>query len=164
MTSLKNRLSEAIKTDESTITQEAEENATQAKIEALQERLKKFKSVESEANMVAVYKIKQQLKELVKKKILLQNNSLTSITPEDRINHVLKALKGHSKIDSIDDINFKEVFSKIIVYKRDQLVFVIGSPDCSKIKKKPKTIFNGTIEYKQRSTIFKAEFGICINF
>ena len=164
ITNFKKSLTVAVETNKAINEQESQENATQADIEALQERLKHFKSLESEANAMAIYKIKEKLKELIKKRILLQNNSLIAYNPFDKIKQIMNCLKKHTKITSIDDIDFKEIFSRIIVYKRDHIVFVVGNSDCSKIKRKAKTILNGSIEYKQRATTYKTNFGIYINF
>ena len=60
-------------------------------------------------------------------------------------------------------INFKEIISKVIVKKKDQLWFVIGNDDTSKISLKSKTIFNSKVEYIVRKTKMVINFGIIIN-
>lgn len=161
-TSFKKSLTEAIK--DNTLRPESEEQAVQSQIDVLQERLKELKNSDSEANRIATYKVKEQLRTLIQKKILLQNESMASYTPTDKMNRILQALKKIKSVSSIEDIDFKEIFSKVIVYDRDHLVFLIGSSDCCSIKKKIKTIFNGSMIYKQRATNYTVHFGIYIQF
>lgn len=93
-------------------------------------------------------------------KIQTQNVNSSII---DNLSTYVSIIKQSKNIDDLSDISFRDLFSKMIPVKRNKLIFVIGNFDKSKINIEAKTLFNGTITYKERATIFTCEFGIVIH-
>lgn len=75
----------------------------------------------------------------------------------------IKEDKYPSKIDSLEDINFKDFFSRIIVKDQFNLILVIGNPDASKISIETPTTFDGKVQYLNRKTTMTISFGIIVN-
>lgn len=81
----------------------------------------------------------------------------------DKIPTYLDIIRQANNITSITDIPYRNLFSKVIVVNRDKIIFVIGNFDKEKININEATLFNGTINHKERATTFTTEFGIVIH-
>lgn len=148
-----------------TNTQETEIEATQCQINALRLKLEKIKQTEDKEEIIKLKKeIEDNIIELTKTKMKLQSDLLLEDSAENRANDVISALKKiPAEIKSIDDIQFKEIFSRAIVKDKEHLIFIIGNPDVSGFNLKTPTLFSSKIEYTIRRTKCILNFGIVIN-
>ena len=128
---------------------------------ALQERLRAL-DYSKESNLRLEQELKNKIKELMMQLSILNNQYSTS-TILDRLPTYLEIIKQINNTESLADIPYRDLFSKMIVVKRDKLIFVIGNFNKEKIDINAKTLFNGTIKHKERATIFTTEFGIVIH-
>lgn len=96
-------------------------------------------------------------------KLSFLNNQDNTSTIIDKIPKYLDIIRRANNAVSISDIPYRDLFSKVIVVNRDKIIFVIGNIDKDKININEPTLFNGTIEHKERATTFTTEFGIVIH-
>ena len=138
--------------------QESEKSGAELKI--LKERINSL-DCSLEANVALFNALNSQIKELatniamLETKILIEKSSINT-------DSIIKSIKDANNITDINNIDFRNIFSKVVVINRDKLIFVIGDINMEKINENTKTIFNGTINHQERATIFTTEFGIVI--
>jgi len=96
------------------------------------------------------------------KKDNLENKLLTTNNPQNKTKRIMNYLNKIYSLKSLDDFNFRNIFSKVIVVKKDKLIFVIGDTDYSKINFNSLLQFTGIYNYKIRKTTYTAEFGLII--
>lgn len=137
--------------------------ALDSQIKALTERYETYKGYTDEAMLILKADLKSKIQNLMKEKLLIQNNKLTYLSPENITNEYIYYLKGLKKIESVEDYDFKKIFSKVIIIDRSEIRFIIGNEDTSKIDLSKEPAFKGSIKYKERQTWFTTNFGIIIN-
>jgi len=137
--------------------------ALDSQIKALTERYETYKGYTDEAMLILKADLKSKIQNLMKEKLLIQNNKLTYLSPENITNEYIIYLKGLKKIESVEDYDFKKIFSKVIIIDRSEIRFIIGNEDTSKIDLSKEPTFKGSIKYKERQTWFTTNFGIIIN-
>ena len=137
--------------------------ALDSQIKALTERYETYKGYTDEAMLILKADLKSKIQNLMKEKLLIQNNKLTYLSPENITNEYIYYLKGLKKIESVEDYDFKKIFSKVIIIDRSEIRFIIGNEDTSKIDLSKEPTFKGSIKYKERQTWFTTNFGIIIN-
>lgn len=137
--------------------------ALDGQINALTERYETYKGYTYEAMLILKADLKSKIQNLMKEKLLIQNNKLTYLSPENITNEYIYYLKGLKKIESVEDYDFKKIFSKVIIIDRSEIRFIIGNEDTSKIDLSKEPAFKGSIKYKERQTWFTTNFGIIIN-
>lgn len=130
-------------------------------ISVLQDRLRNL-DYSKESSIVLETELKAEIKTLMMQLSILNNQCNTS-TILDQIPNYINIIKQINNTESLSNIPYRILFSKMIVVKRDKLIFVIGKFDKEKIDVHTKTLFNGTIRHKERATIFTTEFGIVIH-
>ena len=102
--------------------------------------------------------------ELTKKKVCLQNESITAGSIDMKVANIIKTLKNiPNEINDFKESNFKELFSKAIIVNKKLVYFIIGNPEMDKYPIKPNLRFKGNIRYTIRITEFNTNFGIIIN-
>ena len=138
-------------------------NALEAQIKALQERYESYKHSNEEAIIVLKQKTKDQLQELMKEKLILQNNLFQFMNPEEIANSYISYLKEIKHVETAEDFDYKKLFAKVIIISRDEIRFIIGNADVSKVNLKKNPLFRGSIKYKERATWYTTNFGIIIN-
>lgn len=134
---------------------------TSEKIESLRKRLTELND-NVEIDRYVKEEINSQINSLITKQIQERNNKLV-IDYQSLISKILDLIKQYNSIKTIDEIPFRDIFSKVIVIDRDHLIFVIGSPNLEKVDVNQKTYFSSKIIYRVRKTNFECEFGIIIN-
>lgn len=160
---LKSALIQAFTSPEA-INQKSEIDATQAQITALRLKLEKLNGMHDEYAEALKEEISDEIIEKTRIKMRMQTDLIASDSAEYRASRIITLLrKLPSKIDTIEDINFKEIISRVIVKSRDHIWFVIGNNDVEKVSLKSKSIFNSKIEYTVRKTKNELNFGIIIN-
>jgi hypothetical protein len=108
--------------------------------------------------------IKEQIVIKTKDKMKIQSSLLLSDSAESRANQIISKIRSTpAEIDSIDDFDFRGIFSRVIVKNKEHLIFVIGNDNVSDLKLTFKTLFNSKVEYKVRRTTCISNFGILIN-
>ena len=137
--------------------------ALDSQIKALTERYETYKGYTDEAMLILKADLKSKIQNLMKEKLLIQNNKLTYLSPENITNEYIYYLKELKKIESVEDYDFKKIFSKVIIIDRSEIRFIIGNEDTSKIDLSKEPAFKGSIKYKERQTWFTTNFGIIIN-
>lgn len=145
-------------------TQEAEIEATQGQINALRLKLDKLNSMHDEFAEALKKEIENNIIELTKAKMKLQSDLLLTDSAESRANEIITAIKKTpAEINSIEDFDFKNIFSRAVVKNKEHLIFLIGDSDASKINIKATPLFSSKIEYMVRRTKCVLNFGIIIN-
>lgn len=159
----KNRLYEACLHSIGINDQQEKIDALQSEISALQERYSSYLGYTDEAMMILRADLKAKIQNLIKEKLIIENNQLTFLEPEDIINKYVRYLKDIKTVETIDDFDFKFIFSKVVIINRSEIRFVIGNEDISKLDLLQQPLFTGSIKYKERQTWFSTNFGIIIN-
>ncbi len=107
--------------------------------------------------------ITSEIAELTKKKLILQNELLTAESVETRVDKILKAIKKvPADAESIEGIDFKEIFTNAVIVNKKLIYFIIGD-SVDKYPLKPNLRFKGDIKYRIRIADFNTSFGILIN-
>ena len=157
-----NALLTGFSNEEGTIMVKSELKTTQAKIKALNAKMCRMKDKESDFYSNVKNELNIEAKELSLKKANLENTLLTTNNPQNKTKRIMKEINKIYSLKSLDGFNFRNIFSKVIVVKRDKLIFVIGDADYSKISTNSLLQFTGTYTYKIRKTKCTTEFGIII--
>lgn len=104
-----------------------------------------------------------EIKKASREKLKLENEILTLVDPEVRAKTIIDLLKQFPDDESIGGYDFRKLLVKVVIYSRNNLVFIIGSGDMTKLPKKITPLFNGTYKYKVRCSTYVCKFGIYIN-
>ena len=110
--------------------------------------------------------IKNEIAKQTDKKLVLENEIITSANPAARTEEIMRTLKRFPETDSIGDFNFRTLFKRLVVVNRNRLIFVIGNEDLTKLPINYNKIpleFIEAFEYRVRSTTSRCTFGIYIN-
>lgn len=135
-------------------------------INELKAQLNKYSVYEDEAFISLTNELRKTISDLESKKLIYENNKVTSISPETRAKIIIETLDGIPKTDDIGDFNFRKLFKNLIVLNRDRLIFVVGSEDLSNLPLNPNKIpmqYICEYKYKIRSSTSICYFGIFIN-
>ena len=145
-------------------TQQNEIEATEGQISALRLKLEKLSSMHDDFAEALKKEIENNIIELTKAKMKLQSDLLLTDSAESRASEIISAIKK-APIDtkSLDDGEFRNIFSRAIVKDKEHLILVIGNPDVSNFNLKTPTLFSTKIEYIIRRTKCVLNFGIFIN-
>ncbi len=138
-------------------------NCLEAKIKALQERYESYRGYDDEAMIMLKYDTKEKLQNLIKEKLILQNNLFQDMSSDDIANSYISYLNEIKHIETADDYDYKKLFAKVIVISRSEIRFIIGSSDVSRLDYNKEPLFKGSIKYKERQTWYITNFGIIIN-
>ncbi len=125
-----------------------------------------YEGLDGEAFIAIKNELKGRLHILSSEKCFLENESLKSIDPKVRANEIIKALHEFPNEEKLGDYNFRNLFKRVIVIKRNRLVFVLGNEDLSELPYNPQSIpmkFIESYRYKVRATWSNCYFGIYIN-
>ncbi len=108
--------------------------------------------------------LKSQISELTKLKLKIDTDLLRSDQALDKAYEYVRKIKNLPyKIETLEGINFRDFFSKIIVKDQFNLMLVIGNEDASKIAIETPTVFNGQVQYLNRKTTMTISFGVVAN-
>lgn len=135
---------------------------TQGKISAYKEQLQALKDSNGEFTKELDNEINEQLIHLEQQKVILDNKFKTIYDYDKFVYKYSSFIKIY--IDSEKDLNnidFKQLFSKVVVINRDKLIFIIGN-NCktTSFNSSIKTIFNGSLKYEIRKTDHILKYGI----
>lgn len=145
-----------------TMSTSQEEQEIKNKINELQTKLMSLKQTNNEATIILKDKYKNKINDLYKQLMLMQTQECLENSENLNPDFLVSAIKEIDVNQSIENIDFKSIFKKVLAFNRNKLVFIIGNGSINSINKKTKTMFNGKLSYKERATIFTAEFGIVI--
>lgn len=130
-------------------------NQYHSQINELREQLRKYSSYDGDEFDSLKSQIKKIIASLSDKKILIENERLTNLSPESRALSIIKELRKFSDDEDLGVYNFRNLFKNVIVINRDRLIFIVGSSDLSKIpmniNKVPMT-FIETYDHRIRRT------------
>ena len=146
-----------------TSNQEEKLDRLEAEIKALQERYATYLGCTDEAMLILRADIKEKMQALFKEKMLIQNNMFQNLNPDEFANSYVMNLKETKRVETTEDYDFEKLFKKVVVINRNEIRFIIGSEDISKINFSKKPLFTGSVKYKERQTWFTANFGVIIN-
>lgn len=104
----------------------------------------------------------KRLKELMQQLSAMEIHENEKILSIGRIDILLDIIKKYKTTDSVQNINFKDLFKNIIVINRDKLYFTIGYVKVKSINELTSSLFSGKLDHKERATIFTTEFGVII--
>jgi len=134
------------------------------KIESLRNKYSAIKDNHDDYYNALKETFKNQISELTMAKMKLNSEILQSDVSDNRVSSFLRKIRELPlKIESLNNIDFKQFFSKIIVKDQFNLMMVIGNPDASKIDIRKSTAFNGKVQYLNRKTTMTINFGIIVN-
>ncbi len=87
----------------------------------------------------------------------------TSISKE--IKKIIDAVKAiPSDIVSLDEFYFKQIFPRVVIKRKNQIILIIENENIKENKKFiTNPLFNTHIDYKVRKTMFTCKVGILIN-
>ncbi len=132
-------------------------NGLRAKLRSLDERCDDFSIALKDA-------LKAEITDLTKLKLKIDSDLLLPDEAMNRATEYVKKVKNLPyKIESLDGINYKDFFSRIIVKDQFNLMLVIGNPDASKVNIETPTAFDGKVQYLNRKTTMTISFGIVVN-
>ena len=135
-----------------------------AKIDSLRMKLGALGKRNDDYSTALKDELKKQITELTKTKLKLDTDLLLSDEAIGKAYDYVKKIRDLPvKLESLEGIEFKSLFSKIIVKDRFNLMLVIGDDDASKVDIKSPTAFNGEIHYLNRKTMMTISFGIVVN-
>ena len=133
--SLKREL-ETIFADEDTSTLNESLERVESKINDLRVKANKYKDQSGEFYDEIKKEINEQIRELAKEKLLIQNEMAIASSSGFRIKKIMDAVKKiPSEFDSIDDFDFRQVFHRAIIKNKDYVFLVMGNPNIEGIKK-----------------------------
>lgn len=139
-------------------------NELNSQIEDLKSQYEELAGNNDEFSSEVKKGIKERINRLINDKALIENEMITSRSPESRAQEVLAALKEMpDSPESIKDVKFRTIFSTMIVRKKNDLIFVIGNPDISKISLRAKPLLVRHLSYRIRKTDYTTSYGIVIN-
>jgi DNA invertase Pin-like site-specific DNA recombinase len=144
-------------------TQRNQIKALEGELEALRAKSIKFSRYKDPALDELKAEIKRSISLKAKEKMVIENEIITKMNPQARAKNIITELRNCPDGDSIGEYEFKKLFKRVVIYKRDKLVFIIGSDDMSKLPKKTEPSFSCSYKYKIRKTTFICNFGIYIN-
>ncbi len=160
---LKNALIQAFTSPEVN-NQKDEIEATQGQITALRAKLEKLKEIHDDYAEALKEEISNEIVEKTQLKMKMQTELLISDSAENRASKIISLIrKLPSKLESIEDLNFRDILSRVIVKSKDQIWFIIGNDNVTNVSLKSKSIFNSKVEYMVRKTKFTLNFGVIIN-
>lgn len=108
--------------------------------------------------------LKSQISELTKLKLKIDTDLLRSDQALNKAYEYVRKIKNLPyKIETLEGIDFRDFFSKIIVKDQFNLMLVIGNEDVSKIAIETPTVFNGQVQYLNRKTTMTISFGVVAN-
>lgn len=134
------------------------------KIEAHRSKVKEIEKFNDEFYMKARNNLLRIISDLTKEKIHLTNENLTAENIDSRINRIIKAINSlPDTFNTLDDINFRDIFSKAVIVDKSLIYFIMGNPNMDAYPKRTKLVFQATHQYKVRKTITTTTFGILMN-
>ncbi len=134
------------------------------KINSLRTKLSSLNDKNDDFSTALKDTLKSQISELTKLKLKIDTDLLRSDQALDKAYEYVRKIKNLPyKIETLEGINFRDFFSKIIVKDQFNLMLVIGNEDASKIAIETPTVFNGQVQYLNRKTTMTISFGVVAN-
>ena len=155
-------LTEALNEDSRIIEAKVDLKRTQAQIEATKLKLSSLEETNDEFHKQVNTQLQIDLQELKIKEACIKNKLATDMNVDAFIHEMKTIIKPYQQsITSISEFPYKQVFSKIIIQDRDQILFVIGlRNDYENIQKNLSLFLPGSVSYKIRKTGFESKHGI----
>lgn len=109
--------------------------------------------------------INLEIRKLAKRKHLKQNDKAIASSSGYKIKKIIDAVKTiPSDIASLDESDFKLIFPRAVIKKKDQIILIVGNENIEGNKKFiTNPLFNTHVDYKVRKTMFTCKVGIMIN-
>ncbi|MDF2699999.1 MAG: hypothetical protein K0Q49_1555 [Haloplasmataceae bacterium] len=105
--------------------------------------------------------IKNQIRKKLVHKVNLENDLLTKYNVDAYVLKIKNLIKSYKSISKVEEFPFRELFTKVIVESRDNIIFIIGKRDnFSDMDFDNSGILNGEITYSVRKTHFKTSHNI----
>ena len=155
-------LTEALNEDNRIIQAKADLKETQAQIDALNLRFSSLGEATDDFHQIVITQLQVDLDVLKIKEASIENRLSTEMNVEAYIHEMKSILKPYQKsIESISEFPYKQVFSKIIIQERNQILFIVGlRNDIVDIHKNLNLFLPGSVSYKIRKTEFRSIHGI----
>ena len=97
-------------------------------------------------------------------KMSLENELLIVGSSEARVKSVMKVFNSlPNSINSFDDFDFRQLYSKAFITGKDNIVLIVGNNDVSNLPKGIKGELKIRIDYKVRITEFHLNFSVYVN-
>lgn len=152
---------EALTNAYSTHSKENEVTLIKKEMDELQTKINSLDN-SNEATSLLKGKLMKRLKDLMQQLSTTEMHENEKSLSNDRMDTLLDIIKKYKPTDSIQDINFRDLFTNIIVINRDKLFFTIGNVKTESINENTSSLFSGKLDHKERATTFTTEFGIII--
>ena len=138
-------------------------NQINKEIAIIDDKCKVYEQSTSEYYSMLLNKAKDHKKELLEKRITFENEKITKCNSNLKVDEVMKAIKELpvSREDT-ENIDFRKVLNKAIMFEQDYIVFLIGDAEPSLITKDTPLFFEDSATYMIRKTSHILRFGIAI--
>jgi DNA invertase Pin-like site-specific DNA recombinase len=135
---------------------------TQAQIEATKLKLSSLEETTDEFHKQVNTQLQIDLQELKIKEACIKNKLTTDMNVDAFIHEMNTIIKPYQQpITSISEFPYKQVFSKIIIQDRNQIIFVVGlRNDYDYIQNNLSLFLPGSVSYKIRKTEFESKQGV----
>lgn len=157
-------LKEALENDPAVIIAKEELKRTEAELEALEARYETLEHLDDDFSLTVLNELKTQIRYKRITKANLENELLTKWNVDAFVNKIKNLIKPYKTINSVDEFPFRELFSKVIVENRDNIIFVVGkNTSFNKMNLKQTGIFSQDVKYLIRKTTFISKFKLLVN-
>ncbi|QVK17497.1 recombinase family protein [Mycoplasmatota bacterium] len=155
-------LKDTLENDHPVINAKEELKRTRSELEALEARFKAIEKLDDEFSITVINELKNKIRDKQIQKVNLENDLLTKYNVKSFIQKTKILLNPYkSKIKTVDEFPFKELFSKVIVKSRYNIIFVIGkNHDFKDINLDQPGILAGEVDYQIRKTTFTSKHKI----
>ena len=138
--------------------------AIDGEIVALKERLKDFVGKFDDYSTSVSSQIMNKVSALTIEKMNLENELLIVSSAEERTKSVMTEFnKLPNKIESLDDFDFRKLYSRALVKNKGDILLIIGNKDVSKLNLSTKGELEVEIPYTVRITTYKLKLSVYVN-
>lgn len=105
-----------------------------------------------------------EITELTIEKMNLENAILIAGSSEERAKTVIALInKLPNKIESFDDFDYRELYSRAFAKGKGDILLIVGNKDVSNLNLNTKGELTVEVSYKVRITTYKLKLSVCVN-
>ena len=150
-------------TDPEQESKETELKVIIAQLAKFKEKYIKLADLYDDFSTMQKNELSKRINALTSEKRKLENDLITVETPEVRAHQFIKALKElPTNASSIKEIDFRTLFNYVLIKNKNDLIFIIGNGDFSKVDIEKTPLFTQKVEYRVRKTYYICKCGIQI--
>ena len=101
---------------------------------------------------------------LTLERMTIENELLIVGSAEERTKSVIAAFnKLPSKLESLNDVDYRKLYSRAFVKSKDDILLIVGNKDVSKLNLSTKGELEVEVPYTVRITAFKLRLSVYVN-